>query len=293
MKTAKEHLNTNIPLPRVNPQVSYQIRQAFLLSLVPLFCGMLLMLLLFVFAKLNLYYLEANGLILDSQVRDAYYLQVQVEILGVIGFLVAQTLMTAAVTFVVMRWATAPFTNAYRMLELAVNSPDAMKPMSRWLSESPKFDSVIFDFCRKIRGEQTAPAQETDTYFQINLRFLVKFLAATAALSVLTGYVTTIIFGTIYRHIVDLALQLVQSSRSMPHYFLAQEEILSDGAFLLSLISFAVFACLGIQIARYMANMVFVFSRAIQEDKFPITLRSNDVYKDLAAALNEARVKIS
>jgi hypothetical protein len=39
--------------------------------------------------------------------------------------------------------------------------------------------------------------------------------------------------------------------------------------------------------------MIFVFSRSIQDDRFPITLRGNDCYRDLSALLNEARKKIS
>ncbi|MGZ3695111.1 MAG: hypothetical protein ACXWQO_13275 [Bdellovibrionota bacterium] len=282
----------DVPRTIINPQVRYRIRQSFYLSLVPLFCGLLLLLLLFVFAKLNLYYLEANGLILDPQVRDAYYLQVQVEFLGVVGFLFLQMLLTFAVAFVVMRWATAPFSTSYRLVELAINSPEPLKPMSRWLSESPKFDRVIWNFCQRVRGGEYDQERELDSYLKINFRFLVKFLIAAASLSVVTGYTTGIIFDVIYRHIVDLALQLIQNNRTLPHYFMAQSEILTEGAFLLSVVSFVAFTGIGIQISRYMANMIFVFSRAIQDDKFPITLRSSDVYADLSEMLNEGRKKI-
>lgn len=288
MNEVKERLTKKIPFPVANLPVKYQVRMSVLLSLVPLLCGVLLMMLVFVFSKLNLFYLESNGLILDEQVRDAYYTQVQLEILGVIGYLLIQSVFTALLAYVAMRWATAPFANAYRMVEKFMNSPEEPQKQSRWLSESPAFDDMIFAFCQRLRaGDKVAPGRTVRMHY-FNFRFLVKFLAMCAALSILTGYVMEIIFGVIYRHIVDLALQLIQSNQSMPHYFLAQSEILSQGAYLLSVVSFVAFTLFGLTISRYMANMIFVFSRAIQNDKFPLTLRGTDIYHDLGGILNEA-----
>lgn len=288
-----QRLRKKVPLPSINPQAKYRIRQSFLLSLVPLLCGIVLSLLLFVFAKLNLYYLEANGLILDGQIRDAYYLDVATEFLGVLGYLALQMLVTSLVAFVVMRWATAPFAAAYRLVELALNSAEGPRPFSRWLSESPRFDRVVWGFCQRLRQGGEKVELKTLPFFPLSFRFLVKFVIVAAGLSWATGYVMGIIFGSIYRHIVDLALRLVQNSPSLPHYFLAQEEILAEATLLLAGLSFLTFVVIGFRIARYMGNMIFVFSRAIREDKFPISLRSDDVYQDLAALMNEAREKIS
>lgn len=285
-------LKREFNLPDLNKIHRYHIRQALILSLIPLLCGVVLALLMYVFAKLNLYYLEANGLLLDRQVRNAYYSQVALEITGVTGYLLLQLLATTFVSFVVVRWATAPFRSAMHLVKTALCHPENLRPVSRWLTESPVFDQVVWLFCLRIKsgGDNRLPGKIP--HFRVNLHFYLKFLVAGVVLSVVTGYTMGIIFGSVYRRIVDLALHLVQETSSMPHYLSAQEEVLTDATTLLTGFSLVLFAVVGLFIARYMATMIYVFARSIQEDSFPITLRSSDVYGELAQLLNEAREKI-
>ncbi len=271
----------------------YHLKNTFLLSLVPLCCGMLLLLLLVTFAKLNVYFLESNGLILHEEVRDAYYKQVQLELAAGFWYLVLQLFVTAVVSFVIMRWATAPFRNAQKMIETAETHPDKLRPNPRWMSESPSFDRHIWLFALRVKGggENQIPNDES---WQpgLNLFFLVKFYLSFAVLSVATGYTMGILMGSVYDKIVQMALSLMPNIKLISHYFLAQSEILADATALVTGVSLVVYFFFGLHISRYMATMIGVFSRALQADKFPIALRSNDVYHPLAQILNRARKKI-
>jgi len=137
----KSFSRRNLTTP-IGPVGIYHLHYTLILSSVPFLCGLMMLLLISVFAKLNLYYLEANGLIVDEQVRDAYYSQVQTETMSVAGFLLLQIVVTALVSIIVMRWASAPFANAVRTVEQALEQPDLLRPRSRLLSESPFFDRV-------------------------------------------------------------------------------------------------------------------------------------------------------
>lgn len=285
--------NTNVTTP-LGPIARYNLRYTILLTLVPLVCGLTLMLLLTVFAKLNLYYLEASGMLVNDEVRDAYFAQVQVETMGVAGFLALQMLMTAAVSIVVMRWASAPFTSALRTVETALAAPANLRPSMRMLSESPGFDRVIWLFALRVKNGGENQIKEGLARYTANLLFLAKFALCFGALSVVTGRFMEITLGHVYDKVVALAIQLVKNTNlgSAQHYFSAQQDVLQDASRITTGISLLVYLVMGLNIARYMSTMIFVFSRALEEDRFPIQLRTDDVYHGLAASLNKARERI-
>ncbi|MGZ3650840.1 MAG: hypothetical protein ACXVB9_15075 [Bdellovibrionota bacterium] len=283
----------NVTAP-LGPVARYNLNKTLLLTSVPFLCGIVLVLLLTVFAKLNLYYLEANGLIIDDQIRDAYYSQVQMETMNVAGFLVLQLLVTAVVSIVVMRWASAPFSNAVKTLQTAVASPDSLKPTSRWLSESPFFDRVIWLFALRVKSGGENQVKSGGVQYVTNLFFLLKFWVTFAALSVVTGYFMGFVLGSVYERIIGLAFELVKAKSfpSAQHFFAAQQEILRDATNITTVVSLVIYFLIGVGISRYMTTMMFVFTRALEEDRFPIQLRTDDVYHGLANALNSAREKI-
>jgi hypothetical protein len=270
---------------------NYLLFYTLILSLVPLCCGLLLLLLISVFSNLNLYFLESNGLILNDQIREAYYRQVEVEMFNVGGYLLFQIAVTAIVSFLVMRWATAPFHSATKMIKTAMESPENLRPASRWLSESPAFDRIIWLFCLRVKSGGENQVKEM-VKFGTNLPFFAKFILTFGALSISTGYVLSIIMDSVYKRVIELALQLVKSNSTVSHYFLAQQDILKDANNFMICISMFCYFLLGLQISRYMATMLFVFSRSVFEDKFPITLRSADLYTELAETLNKARNRV-
>ena len=288
----KQKYNKTIPLPDLSPTSRYHIHYTLLLSAVPLVCGLVLILLLSVFSKLNLYFLEANGMLLDEQVRDAYFKQVELETFSVVGYLFLQVFVTAIASFVVMRWATAPFTGAQKMIRQAMANPNALKPASRWLSESPIFDRLIWLFCLRIKSGGENQVKTPLPSFGTNIPFLVKFLAVFITLSFSTGYVLSIIMESVYGRIVDLGLHLTKSTGATGHYFLAQQEMLQDANTLTTACALACYFVLGLSISRYMATMLFVFSKAVHQDRFPVTLRADDVYSELADTVNQARASI-
>ncbi len=285
--------NRNVTTP-LGPIARYNLRYATMLTMVPFFCGLILMLLLTVFAKLNLYYLEASGMLINEEIRDAYFAQVQIETISVAGYLVLQMLMTAAVSIVVMRWASAPFTTALRTIETAVNSPDGLRPTMRMLSESPAFDRVIWLFALRVKNGGENQIKESPHRYMANILFLAKFLITYVILSLITGRFMGITIGIVYEKVVALAIQLVKvtNMKSASHYFSAQQDVLQDATTITTTVSVVVYLVIGLNIARYMSTMIWVFSRALEEDRFPIQLRTDDVYHSLAASLNRARERI-
>lgn len=292
MKSKFRWANREI-FPPLDPTTQYQLWNTIILSLVPLICGLLLLFLLVIFSKLNLYYLEANGLILDDQVRDAYFHQVQLELFDVVWYLVMQLVATFAVAFVVMRWTSSPFNSARKMVLIAAKKPDQLEPASRLLTESHIFDRYIWNFCLRVKnGGENNLAQAPLPYVGINPLFLLKFFLTFTMLSIITGYVMGIILSSVYERIISLALELVRNTKVMSHYFLAQQDVLQDATLIMIGVSLMVYFFMGLHISRYMSQMIYVFSRLLKEDRFPITLRGNDLYHDLADAMNQARKQI-
>jgi hypothetical protein len=290
--TAGRFANRTVIAP-LGPVGRYHLRSSLFLTCVPFLCGIVLLLLLMVFAKLNLYYLESNGFPVDEQLRDAYYVQVQTETLGVAGFLLLQLAVTSVVSIVVMRWASAPFLNAARTLQTAITNPDRLKPQNRWLSESPFFDRVMWLFALRVKNGGENQVKENPRFIA-NLFFLVKFWVTFTALSVVTGYFMGIIIGSVYEKIIALALELVKA-KSLPasqHFFAAQQDILRDAVTITTGLSLVIYFFIGLGISRYMTTMIAVFARTLEEDRFPVQLRSDDVYHGLASVMNRAREKI-
>ena len=287
-------LSRNITQP-LSPIARYNLRNALILTSVPFLCGIVLLLLLTVFAKLNLYFLESNGLIILDEIREAYYSRVQTETLNVAGFMMLQLVVTAVVSIIVMRWASAPFVNAAHTLRTAIDNPESLRPCNRWLSENPFFDRVIWLFALRVKNGGENQVKAPRIRMAPNLLFLVKFWLSFAVLSVVTGYFMGFVLGSVYEKIVDLGLTLVKASNlsSSQHFFAAQQEILQDATMITMGVSLLVYFVIGLNISRYISTIMFVFTRAINEDRFPVQLRSDDIYHRLAAVMNEARAKIN
>lgn len=287
-------------LPFRNPELvraltaadHYQIKYILLLVSIPLLCGTLLLLLFYVFAELNLYFLEANGLLLDERVREGYFQQLGIEIFSVIGYLGLQLLATLVAAVVVMHWASAPFTSALKTMKAALNQEEQKRSAyASWLSESPAFERIISQFSQSVRLGKKSELSKPKV-FVTNYPFLVKFVITFGILSLSTGYVMSIIMDSVYRRVVDLALQIVKANQYVGHYFVAQQEILQTANSFTVGLSLLLYFLVGLQISRYMGTMIYVFSRSIHEDRFPVTLRNTDIYNGLADALNEARTRI-
>lgn len=279
-------------LPPLSPIARYHLFHTVTLSLAPILCFCVLLMLLAIFSQLNLFFLEANGLILESQVRDAYYRQVEAQVLDVIGFFLLLTGVTAVTSFLVMRWASAPFVRARQTLLTAMREPDRLRPSSPLLSESPTFDRLVWNFALRVKSGGAAVKGGKAPRFGMNFPFLGKFIFVFATLSVVTGYVMSIMLDSIYTRIISLALQFVPAAKMHAHFFLAQQEMLRDVTTILTVISVVYYVGVGVIINRYMSTMLWLFSRTIVEDRFPLTVRQSDIYPALADTLNQARGRL-
>jgi hypothetical protein len=278
---------------KFSPIARYHLRWALLLAAVPLACSSVLFLLFLIFAKLNLFYVETIGFVLDQQARDGYFRQVEMEALGVLGYLFLQIIVTFLVALVVMRWATAPFASAEKMIQTALKYPEKMKPLARWASESPQFDRIMWLFALRVKSGGENQVKEDFKEYGMNIPFLAKFVLVFGTLSVSMGYVMSIILISVFERVVQLAIQLANARKFSPHFFTAQQEVLRDGATLAMGISFALYVVLGFLLSRYMGTMLYVFSRTVKDDNFPLKLRGNDIYHDLAKTMNQAGSSIA
>ena len=205
-----------------------------------------------------------------------------------------QLAVTAVVSVVVMRWASAPFMNAIRTLETAISNPEKLKPANRLFSESPFFDRVVWLFALRVKNGGENQIKAGHPPFTSNIFFLIKFWATFSVLSTITGLLMGTIITSVYEKIISLALNLLrtQSLSTSEHYFAAQQEVLYDVTNITTGVSIVIYFLIGLHISRYMATMIFVFSRALEQDRFPIQLRAYDVYQSLGAVMNKAREKI-
>ena len=284
-------LNKQITAP-LSAVTKYQLLRSLLLAAVPFICGLLVFSLLYVFTVLNLFYLEANGLFVDDQIRDAYNMQMEGELIDLGWLFLAQVLVTWTVGFVTLRWATSPFTKAARMLTRTMNE-EKVVPENDILSESMRFDHYIWQFVLRLRtGSPNTLQNDKLSASFLNYTFLAKFLVCFSILSFLLGEVTSVFVSSVYQRIVTMALLLLQNPKNIGHYFLAQQEVMLNVAKIIGIISFLLYLIIGIRISHRMSTMIYVFSQSIKNDAFPIFLREGDIYHKLAEILNIAHEKL-
>jgi hypothetical protein len=275
--------------PKLNRVRQYQFKCAWLLTAVPLVCAVTLSSIMFFFAQLNLYYLENSGLIVSDQIRQAYYIQVQMQLLETGWIIACLFLVTFIVSVVIMNWAVSPFVNAETVLRAALKDPKGKREESDWLSESPLFHHVIWGLAQRLSDNTHAFDKIDEPQYRFNFRFMFKFVCSFFAVSMMTGYVVGIVLNTVYLKIVDLAISLVRMNQR-GYYFVAQEEMLKTGVTFMIALCCLVYLIIGIYVTRYLSNMLFVFTRAVKERHFPLKLRDSDVYHSLADAISEVAV---
>jgi hypothetical protein len=94
---------------------------------------------------------------------------------------------------------------------------------------------------------------------------------------------------------IALAFGLLFKSANLnaaQHFFFAQREVLQEAVSATAIVSLFLYLVIGVQISRYMTSMILVFTRAIEEESFPVRLRYNDTYHSLANTINRAYEKI-
>lgn len=277
----------NIELfPAFNQIRRYQLKCAALLTSVPLICSAALTGLLFVFAQLNLYYLENGGMPVNEAIRTAYHAQVQMELLDFAWIVLILFIATFVASYLMMGWAVSPFVNAEKVLRKALSSRKGKLEENDWLSESPVFHNLIWGFAQRLKDENHNFDKVGTPVYRFNFRFFIKFILGFYAISIGTGYITGMILNVVYAKIVNLAINLVRMNER-GHYFLAQEDLLRTGSRIMIGLSCLTFLIMGYYITRYMSNMIFVFSRALKEHHFPLKLRDSDIYHDLASAISD------
>jgi len=271
---------------------AFHVRWAIYLSSVPLISSLILVLLLFVFAKLNLFVLEGAGMVVDERLREAYYDTILLEMspdLLLVGLLL---LLTFAVGWISARWATSPFRDAEKLIWTALHEPAELRRPRKWLSESPEFEALLWSHSEKVAGRDPNAGGGRIPSVTFTPLFSLKFLAVFIPLAVVTGFFLGNVLTSAYMRIVSLALGLVRDPGVVQHYFLSQQEILTDATVLVSSFALLAYLLMGMSLSRYMATMIFVFARGIVEHRFPLKLRGTDIYNSLARTLNEANERL-
>ena len=276
--------------PSLGKVRSYQLKCTFLLTAVPFVCLLVLTVLLFNFAQMNLFFLENQGVLLGEELRQAYFDQVQLELNDVVWLIAALCALTFGVAYMVMGWAVSPFLNGERVLRKAMAAPATSQPETDWLSESPPFHTVIWGLCNRLQDPNYSPTVMKKPQYRFNWRFFSKFVLSFCAVSVATGWVLGVMLSSVYTKIVSLAITLMHM-RGEGHFFVAQEQMLRSGVAFTVLLSGITFALIGYYVTVYMSNMQFVFTRAVREKHFPLELRDSDIYHSLASAISEVAEK--
>lgn len=285
--------------PQPGPITKYKLRNAFYIALVPFFSSITVIAIILIFTKLNLYFLESNGLIINPEIRRAYYDQMIQHILPLLGFFGLLVIGSGAIGYVVVSWATSPFTDAKKILDelLLADETNAKKAVHKsrfWLTESPDFTQVIQEFIEQMLTGKIAGRTKNKVPMPSNFRFIIKFGLVFTALSIISAYTLGIFIGSVYERVLSLGISFINVSSGNAvtsikgHFFTAQQEILQDVLWVVMGISILVYIFLARKIENYMDNMIWVFSRSLRENRFPLRLRAADLYHDLADTINRS-----
>lgn len=266
----------------------FRMRFAAYLALVPLACAAVLLALVLVFAKLNLYHLEGSGVIIDPQVRTAYYDQVFSEVAPILGYFFLLLVLTYAISWIVMNWATHPFRHAEEALSQVLKDRKRVNLDVNWQTESLDFEQTVQAYIDAMSAkERPQKLAEPVVRYMLNYKFLFKFFAVFLPVSVIASVVLRIVIESIYGKIVSLALNLLHGRTIQSHYILAQQEVLEDTQNIMLAVSLVAYFFIGRYLSHHISTMIFVFTRAMRENKFPIRLRPTDIYHRLADVLNK------
>ena len=271
-----------------NPVQRFRARYAIYLALVPLVCALVLLALVLIFAKLNLYHLEGSGVIIDPQVRTAYYDQVIEEVAPILGYFSLMLLLTLAVGWVVMNWATHPFRHAEEALRRLVVEKKRIEIDMNWQTESLDFEQTVQAYIDAVSSKsKLEKSSEPTVRYTLNYKFLFKFIAVFLPVSIITSMILRIVVESVYGKIVSLALNLLHGRTIQSHYILAQQEVLDDTQNIMLIVSVFAYFLIGRYLSHHISTMIFVFTRAMRETKFPVKLRPTDIYHSLADVLNQ------
>ena len=267
----------------------YKWRMACVFSLVPFIANLFVFILVMVFTKLNLYHIEAQGALVNEQVREAYYSQVFGELLAQAPNVGLLGLAVFIVGYITMNWATSPFVRARKYVDHKVLKAKMKKrKLSLSVAEDPVFEQLVGEYCEQILTGVSIQANLREVTRPWILRFLAKITITFSMVSFLSGISLGSLVFMIHEKIVTLSLQLIHGRKISGHFFNAQEEILQDSIqFTVFIVFFANFL-IGRSVYRFMHINLYAFSKAIAEDRFPIAIRSNEVYYTLAESLNRA-----
>jgi hypothetical protein len=226
--------------------------------------------------------------IIDIQVRTAYYDRVISEIMPLLGYFGILLLLTFAISWIVMSWANHPFVSAEKALNALLNEKKRVELDQGWQAESLDFEQTVQAYIDAVDLKQKpAKLDEPVVRYSLSYKFLFKFAAVFIPMSLLSSLSLRIIVESVYGRIVSLALNLLHGRTIQSHYILAQQEVIEDALTAVLLLTIFSYALIGRNISHHISTMIFVFTRAMREGKFPIRLRPADIYHRLADVLNK------
>lgn len=281
--------NRKIRIPLI---FAYKLRLAFSIALVPVITSVMVAALLFIFLKLNLFHMEALGLVINEQVRGAYYDQIIRELSAELPTLTILVTAIFLLGFIVITWAVSPFVRAERLIRrTCLSSTHKEFRYDVHFSEDANFDALIRDFIQEV--ESGLPVEPTGIIVRrrTQWRFVIEYFLVFGVISALSGAVFSAVFLSVYERVVSLSLQLVMVRNLKGHYFNAQQDVLTDILNFTVTFSFVAYLWIGRVVHRHISINLYVFSRVIAEARFPIPLRSGQTFYGLADALNRAYQK--
>lgn len=281
--------NRKIRIPLI---FAYKLRVATSIALVPMLTAAMVAALLFIFLKLNLFHMEALGLVINEEVRGAYYDHVIRELMVEIPTILTLIIAIFFLGFIVVSWAVSPFVRAERLIRrTCLSSHDREFRYDVHFTEDANFDALVRDFVQEV--ESGLPVEPTGLIVRrrTQWRFLFEYFLVFGVISALSGAVFSAVFLSVYERVVSLSLQLVMVRNLKGHYFNAQQDMLADILNFTVTFSFVAYLWIGRVVHRHLSVNLYVFSRVIAEARFPIALRPGQTFYGLADALNRAYQK--
>ncbi len=269
----------------------YKIKYACYLTSVPAIATLVMFLQLLIFSKINLYFMEGSGLIIHTQVREAYLDELFKVMLPLSGYLAGLIFSCFVISLLVMNWACSPFARAQAMVSKCLKGEEPKSP-SVWSSEGAVLEENVYKLMRALHKK--IPLNELKLNPRINpisIGFLFRFGVIFLIISIITGAVLGTLLTSVHERVVSLALNLLHQKTISTHFFTAQEEVLSTGTLILFFIALFAYIFIGYHISKYLNVMSMVFSSIIREQRFPVRIRKTDIYHDLADKINERLVQ--
>lgn len=260
----------------------------------------------FIVARLDIAFFEANGMIQNAELRSAFYYQIFELDLMTLGLLALGLAGVSAVSYLFAQSQTNYFRKLSAILHHLANTGEA--PMAKNMGNfTPYIERWLNVTSLRMRGEKedtvktliTGAIKDWPPSPRVSWSDLAQFVLGSAALACLFAVLCLTFFLRVNQKVVDLAHRLVRfSSVQGPQFLHEQAEIVTFVAWTVLFLMLVAFSITGYRYGKLMANSSYSILRDLRRfmegnTKQRLLLRSGDLGKEHVPSLNKALDKIA